>query len=120
LGAPPFFAQRLRAQPAIRDYDWHREMTVAAMAVAANDAPRLERASLGKRRPIAKGANSPLRQTVIQQLNRITVQIPCFEHDLFGKPASTFPDHVLAAGLSAVRKQGDPQWSESSASIISC
>jgi hypothetical protein len=27
--------------------------------------------------------------------------IPLFEHDLFGKPVSTFPDHALAVGLKS-------------------
>jgi hypothetical protein len=27
--------------------------------------------------------------------------IPLFEHDLFGKPVSTFPDHALTPGMLA-------------------
>jgi hypothetical protein len=28
--------------------------------------------------------------------------IPLFEHDLFGKPVSTFPDHALAVSFQEV------------------
>jgi hypothetical protein len=36
------------------------------------------------------------------QLNRITIQILCFEHDLVRKPVSTFPDHALVPQMTAL------------------
>jgi len=32
---------------------------------------------------------------IMMRLNRIMIWCFLFEHDLFGKPVSTFPDHAL-------------------------